>query len=57
VSSEERLMEEIFALAYHLHWSRDAILTLPTPERRRYLQLLEEQLQREREAMKGNNAP
>ncbi len=50
-------MEEIFALAYHLHWSRDAILMLPTPERRRYLQLLEDQLQRERESMKGSNAP
>ena len=46
-------MEEIFVLAYHLHWSRDAILMLSTPERRRYLQLLEEQLQRERQAMKG----
>ena len=40
-------MQEVFSLAYYLHWSRDDILSLPIPERRRYLQLLAEQLERE----------
>ena len=40
-------MQEIFSLAYHLHWSREDILNLPILERRRYLELLADQLQRE----------
>jgi hypothetical protein len=40
-------MQEVFSLAYYLHWSREEILNLPIPERRRYLQLLAEQLERE----------
>ena len=46
-------MQEIFNLAYYLHWSREDILNLPIPERRRYLQLLFEQLQREQPAPEG----
>jgi hypothetical protein len=41
------LMQEIFSLAYYLHWSREDILSLPILERRRYLELLVDQLQRE----------
>jgi hypothetical protein len=40
-------MQHVFFLAYYLHWSREAILGLPIPERHRYLQLLTEQLSRE----------
>lgn len=40
-------MQDIFSLAYHLHWSRDDILNLSIPERRQYLQLLVDQLKQE----------
>jgi len=43
-------MQEIFSLAYYLHWSRKDILSLPILERRHYLQLLAEQLKREQPA-------
>ncbi|HXQ45450.1 MAG TPA: hypothetical protein VN806_02475 [Caulobacteraceae bacterium] len=36
----QRLREETFYLAYHLHWSRDDILALETPERRDYVRML-----------------
>lgn len=36
----QRLREEIFYLAYHLHWSRDDILALESPERRDYVGML-----------------
>jgi hypothetical protein len=53
VSGEESLMQEVFFLAYHLHWSRDAILGLSVPERRRYVELLQEQLRQEEQAIKA----
>lgn len=56
MSDEARLSEEVFALAYYLHWSHDDILSLPTPDRRRYLDLLQEQLRREHEAMRGTES-
>lgn len=40
-------MQEVFSLAYHLHWSRNDVLDLPIPERRHYLQLLVDQLKQE----------
>jgi hypothetical protein len=40
----------VFYLAYHLHWARDEVLDLPTPERRAYLELLAEQIDREQRA-------
>jgi hypothetical protein len=52
VSAEDTLAQEVFFLAYHLHWSRTEILALPVPERRRYVELLEDQLKREAEAVK-----
>jgi hypothetical protein len=36
------LVEEIHVLAWHYHWSEDAILALPTARRRRYLDLIDE---------------
>lgn len=52
MSAEDTLAQEVFFLAYHLHWSRTEILALPVPERRRYVELLEDQLKREAEAVK-----
>ena len=49
MTGEEALFQEIFSLAYYLHWSRADILNLPIPERRRYLELLAEQLRREQQ--------
>ncbi|WP_414583852.1 DUF6760 family protein [Scytonema sp. PCC 10023] len=51
VSGEDTLHREVFLLAYHLHWSQTEILGLPIPERQRYLELLQEQLRREEEAV------
>lgn len=53
MSDADALRREVFTLAYHLHWSPDAILAQPVGERRAYLRLLQEQLEREEEAMKG----
>lgn len=36
--SPQRLYEEVAYIAYHLHWSRDDILDLEHPERRRYVE-------------------
>ena len=47
MTGEAVLMQEIFSLAYYLHWAREDILSLPILERRRYLELLADQLQRE----------
>jgi hypothetical protein len=47
------LLQEVFFLAYHLHWSRDAILGLSVPERGRYVELLQEQLRQEEQAVRA----
>jgi hypothetical protein len=52
MNDTDRLLREVFTLAYHLHWSPDDILALPVPERRRYLELLREQLEREAESVR-----
>jgi hypothetical protein len=41
------LREEIFFLAYHLHWSWEELMGLDSEERRAYVQLLVEQIERE----------
>ncbi len=46
---EEELMQEVFLLAVHLHWSRPEILEIPILERRRYVDMLRERLQRQAE--------
>ena len=43
----EALRQEIFFLAYHLHWSWTEIMEMQTPERRSYVKLLAEQIERE----------
>jgi hypothetical protein len=52
VSGGEALASEVFFLAYHLHWSHAEVHALPVPERRRYVEMLEQQLKREHEAVK-----
>ena len=56
VSGEDTLHQEVFLLAYHLHWSQADILGLPITERQRYLELLQEQLRREEEAVKRGSS-
>lgn len=34
------MREEIFYLAYHLHWSRTEIMNLAIPERHDYIRML-----------------
>ncbi|MEU6232942.1 DUF6760 family protein [Kitasatospora sp. NPDC047058] len=47
------MRQEIFFLAYHLHWGRDEILGLPTEERWHYVRQLVEQLEREQDMING----
>jgi len=41
----ERIFAEVHALAFHYHWSEDAILALPRPRRWKYLELLARELE------------
>lgn len=42
VAGARWLVEEVHVLASYYHWSEDAILSLPTARRRRYLELVDE---------------
>ncbi|MFN3241085.1 MAG: DUF6760 family protein [Planctomycetota bacterium] len=44
---EEGLQEEVFFLAYHLHWSWSEVMALTSGDRRRYVDLLVKQIERE----------
>ncbi|WP_437594124.1 DUF6760 family protein [Sorangium sp. So ce1000] len=44
---QEELRKEIFFLAYHLHWSWNELMDLDVAERRAYVRLLVEQIERE----------
>jgi hypothetical protein len=44
---QEGLRREIFFLAYHLHWSWSELMDMDTDERRAYVALLVEQIERE----------
>jgi len=48
--SGERLREETFFLAYHLHWSRNDIFALDVAERRNYVRMLAERIEAENKA-------
>ena len=52
VGPDDNLPQEVFFLAYHLHWSHDEILSLDWAERRTYLQLLVDQIERENKSVK-----
>lgn len=43
----------MFFLAYHLHWSWTEIMDLSTAERREFVKLLAEQIQRENAQIKS----
>jgi hypothetical protein len=45
--SADALRQEIFFLAYHLHWAWSEIVGLVTSERRAFVKLLAEQIERE----------
>lgn len=45
------MRQEIFFLAYHLHWGHAEIVQLSTDERWAFVRLLSEQLEREKEAI------
>jgi hypothetical protein len=45
-----RLREEVFFLAYHLHWSRSEILALDAEERRTYVRMLADRIEAENRA-------
>jgi hypothetical protein len=45
-----RLREEVFYLAYHLHWSRNDILDLSTAERRDFVRMLAERIEADNNA-------
>lgn len=51
MTNDTELAQEIFLLAYYLHWSKEEIMRLPIPERYAYLALLGEQLERETKAL------
>jgi hypothetical protein len=46
------LRQEVFFLAYHLHWGHGEVMDLPTDERWAYVRLLTERLEREQQAIK-----
>jgi hypothetical protein len=56
MTGQDGLRREVFALAYHLNWPPGEILGLAADERRAYLELLAEQLQREHDAGKEARA-
>lgn len=43
-----RLYEEVHCLAYYYHWPASEILAFPRSKRRKFLELLRRQLERER---------
>jgi hypothetical protein len=45
-----RLREEIFYLAYHLHWSHDDIMALEVPERKDYVGMLAARIEADNQA-------
>lgn len=43
----------MFFLAYHLHWGHGEIVDLPSSERRQFVELLAEQIERENAQIKA----
>jgi hypothetical protein len=44
---QEALRQELFFLAYHLHWSWTELMDMDIGERKAYVRLLMEQIERE----------
>lgn len=53
VGSEEQLRKEVFFLGYHLHWAYAEIMDLDLDERREFIRLLAEQIEKEAQAVKN----
>lgn len=53
VAGEPRLRQEIFYLGYHLHWPYGELMDMPINERREYVKLLAEQVERENKTMEN----
>jgi hypothetical protein len=51
--SQQSLREEIFFLAYNLHWSWSEIMGLTSVERREFVKLLVKQIERENAQIKA----
>lgn len=47
------LRQEVFFLAYHLHWPWAEIMALDSTERRAFVKLLSEQIERENAQIKA----
>jgi hypothetical protein len=47
VTSEGQLRREVFYLSYHLHWSHTEIVGLDVAERRAFVGLLSEEIERQ----------
>jgi len=45
-ASRDLLMREIHYLAYHYHWSESDILEMPRERRRRYIEILADEMER-----------
>jgi hypothetical protein len=41
------LRREVFFLAYHLHWSWEELMNMPSDDRRAFVRLLIDQIERE----------
>jgi len=45
--TDDALRDEVFFLAYHLHWSYAELMDMDSAERRTYARLLADQIERE----------
>lgn len=50
MTTEEELRREVFYLSYHLHWSHAEIVGLEVSERRAFVALLSEEIDRNNRA-------
>ncbi len=48
-----RLRQEVFYLAYHLHWPWSEIMSLDVGERRAYVQMLAQRIEEENDAFEA----
>jgi hypothetical protein len=51
VGDDSQLRQEVFYVAYHLHWGYDEILDLETVERRHFVRMLTEEIDRHNAAL------
>lgn len=51
--SADALRQEVFFLAYHLHWSHSEIMEMESTERRAFVALLGQQIDRENAQIKA----